>query len=114
MCCRSASYRSDVSPAFVLTRAERGPTAQVRLGREATHVATGLSHHNRRAVPVDTGNRIQQGQHRLERAQPPIDLGRQPVQGFVQKVDLREDLLNQERVMRPKAPWRARCSAGSF
>ena len=66
--------------------------------------AAGLHHNADRADPVNPRNRVQGGQHRSERGDPPIDFRGQPIQGLVEIIDLGEELLQQEGVHRAKAP----------
>jgi hypothetical protein len=91
-----------LSRTFVLARTHGAPATQVARREEPGHIAAGFSHDADRANPIHPRNGVQRRQHRFERDEPLIDLRGQPLQRFVEKIDLGEDLLDEKRVVGAK------------
>ena len=87
---------------LVLAGTHGAPATQVGGRGKPAHVAAGFRHDADRADAIDPRNRVQSGQHRFEWAQAPIDFRRHATDRLVEEVDLRQDPLDEKRVVRPK------------
>jgi hypothetical protein len=67
------------------------------------HVSARLCHDADGATPIHAWNRVQPRQHRFERDQATIDFADEPFEHLVEEVDLRQDLLDEKRMMRSES-----------
>jgi len=75
----------------------------VAVGGEPVHVRPTLSDQDLRGPPVDPGDGVKEDYLGGERGDHLLDLGRQPLDGLLQVVDVGQDLPGQKSVMGPEA-----------
>jgi hypothetical protein len=84
----------------VLAGTDPSPRREPSGTAEAPHVGTDLGEDNLGVALVDARDRVEQRELSFERGDEPIDLDREPLDGFVEVVELGEDLSDQQRMMR--------------
>ena len=88
---------------FVLAGTQARPTADVTIGREDDHVESEFGHEVFSAVAADARNRVQSLDHWRETGEESSDLLGERVQGFIEVIQVGEDVTGQEGMMRTEA-----------
>jgi hypothetical protein len=83
-------------------------------GREAGHVGPDLGQDDFGGAPVDTREGVEQLDLRRQRGEALLDLPRQPLDGVLEVLNVREQFTDDERMVRAEGPSRASRNWGSF
>jgi hypothetical protein len=71
--------------------------------RKARHVRADLRQDDFRGAPIDTGDGVEQPDLSRERGEAALDLLREPVDGVLEVLDVREQLADEKRVVLAEA-----------
>src|SRR3989454_4373647 len=88
---------------LIVSRTEGGPAREVARAGKRAHVHADLRDDDLRGALIDPGNAIQPRQRVGERGDHRLHLPAQNPDGFIQIVEVRQQLPDQERVMPPEA-----------
>lgn len=90
--------------ALLVAWTDSRPRSQMLGGRETTHILPNLGNDGSRRKRFDRGNALQELHRFLRGTQPLIDFRLYLLNGFLQKIDVREDLADEEAMMSLHTP----------
>jgi hypothetical protein len=106
--------RAAFAGGFVMAGATPGPRGEMPRGREAGHVGPDLGQDDFGGAPVDTREGVEQLDLRRQRGEALLDLPRQPLDGVLEVLNVREQFPDDERMVRAEAPLQGLAQLGEL